>query len=207
MALDTEEEQIEKIQRVWNNNKPLIIIVIVVFLGLYFVYGIYADKKIKNNEQASQFYQEILIEKITNIESIENKVAILKKESAETPYAARSSIYLSKIYSNEKRYKDAIKELIWASDNASEESIQSMAYYLLANLYFIENDFSAAMESANKIKSIGFQPLANDIIGDIYLQQGKKEEAKKSYLKSLKLHKGQGDIRKILQNKIDSIGQ
>ena len=61
MALDTEEEQIEKIQRVWNNNKPLIITVIVVFLGLYFIYGIYADKKIKNTEQASQFYQEILI--------------------------------------------------------------------------------------------------------------------------------------------------
>ena len=48
---------------------------------------------------------------------------------------------------------------------------------------------------------------AKDIIGDIYFKQGNKEEAKKHYLEGLELYKGQGDIRKVLQNKIDSIGQ
>ena len=105
--------------------------------------------------------------------------------------------------SNEK----AIKELIWAAENATEESIQSMAYYHLANLFFVTDNLDKAMEAAKKINSFGFQILAKDIIGDIFLKQGSKEEAKKLYLEALKLNNGQSDFSKILQNKIDSIGQ
>ena len=75
------------------------------------------------------------------------------------------------------------------------------------NIYFVTNKLDEAMTSAIKINTIGFQTLAKDIIGDIYLKQGNKEEARKSYLEALKLYKGQGDIRKVIQNKIDSMGQ
>ena len=207
MALDTEEEQVEKIERIWNSCKWLIVVVIVVFSGIYFAYGFYSDQKVKNTEQASQLYQEILIKKITDIDLIIEKVALLKKSSSNTPYASRSAIYLSKLYSQENKNEEAIKELIWASQNTSEESIESIAYYLLANIYFVTNKLDEAMTSAIKINTIGFQTLAKDIIGDIYLKQGNKEEARKSYLEALKLYKGQGDIRTVIQNKIDSIGQ
>ena len=207
MALDTEEEQVEKLERIWNSYKWLIVVVIVVFSGIYFAYGFYSDQKVKNTEQASQLYQEILIKKITDIDLIIEKVALLKKSSSNTPYASRSAIYLSKLYSQENKNEEAIKELIWASQNTSEESIESIAYYLLANIYFVTNKLDEAMTSAIKINTIGFQTLAKDIIGDIHLKQGNKEEARKSYLEALKLYKGQGDIRKVIQNKIDSIGQ
>ena len=207
MALDTEEEQVEKLERIWNSYKWLIAVVIVVFSGIYFAYGFYSDQKVKNTEQASQLYQEILIKKITDIDLIIEKVALLKKSSSNTPYASRSAIYLSKLYSQENKNEEAIKELIWASQNTSEESIESIAYYLLANIYFVTNKLDEAKTSAIKINTIGFQTLAKDIIGDIYLKQGNKEEARKSYLEALKLYKGQGDIRKVIQNKIDSMGQ
>ena len=168
MALDTEEEQVEKIERIWNSYKWLIVVVIVVFSGIYFTYGFYSDQKIKNTEQASQLYQEILIKKITDIDLIIEKVALLKKSSSNTPYASRSAIYLSKLYSQENKNEEAIKELIWASQNTSEESIESIAYYLLANIYFVTNKLDEAMTSAIKINTIGFQTLAKDIIGDIW---------------------------------------
>jgi len=207
MALDTEEEQVEKIQNIWNSYKQLIIIIVGVLLGVYFAFNYYADKKIKNSEQASQLYQEILVEKTLDINSIKTKVDLLKNIAKDTPYASRSAIYISKLYSQEGNNEEAIKELTWAAENATEESIQSIAYYHLANLFFITNKLDRAMESAEKINTIGFQTLAKDIIGDIFLKQGNKKEAKKSYLESLKLNKGQSDISKILQNKIDSIGQ
>ena len=207
MALDTEEEQVEKLERIWNSYKWLIVVVIVVFSGIYFAYGFYSDQKIKNTEQASQLYQEILIKKITDIDLIIEKVALLKKSSSNTPYASRSAIYLSKLYSQENKNEAAIKELIWASENTSEESIKSIANYLLANIYFVTDKLDDAMSTALKIDTIGFQTLTKDIIGDIYLKQDQKKEARKSYIEALKLYKGQGDIRKIIQNKIDSIGQ
>ena len=207
MALDTEEEQIEKLEKIWDSYKWVITLVIVILLGMYFAYNFYSDQKIKNTAQASQLYQEILIKKITDIELIKEKVNLLKKNSSNTPYASRSAIYLSKLYSQENKNEAAIKELIWASENTPEESIESIAYYLLANIYLVTDKLDEAMTVALKVDTIGFQTLAKDIIGDIYLKQGNKEEARKFYITALKLYKGQGDIRKIIQNKIDSIGQ
>ena len=207
MALDTEEEQVEKIQNIWNSYKWVIILVIIVLLGMYFAYNFYSDQKVKNTAQASELYQEILITKLTDIDSITEKVTLLKKGSSNTPYASRSAIYLSKLYSQDNNNEAAIKELIWASENTPEESIKSIANYLLANIYLVTDKFDDAMMAAEKIDTIGFQTLTKDIIGDIYLKQGNKEEARKSYINALKLYKGQGDIRKVIQNKIDSIGR
>ena len=207
MALDTEEEQVEKIQNIWNSYKWVIILVIIVLLGMYFAYNFYSDQKVKNTAQASELYQEILITKLTDIDSITEKVTLLKKGSSNTPYASRSAIYLSKLYSQDNNNEAAIKELIWASENTPEESIKSMANYLLANIYFVTDKLDDAMMAAVKIDTIGFQTLKKDIIGDIYLKQSNEEEARKSYMEALKVYKGQGDIRKVIQNKIDSIGQ
>jgi len=207
MALDTEEEQIEKLENIWNSYKWVIISLIITLLGMYFAYNFYSDQKVKKTAQTSQLYQEILITKITDIDLITEKVALLKKSFSNTPYASRSAIYLSKLYSQENKNEAAIKELIWASENTSEESIKSIANYLLANIYFVTDKLDDAMSTALKIDTIGFQTLTKDIIGDIYLKQDQKEEARKSYIEALKLYKGQGDIRKIIQNKIDSIGQ
>jgi predicted negative regulator of RcsB-dependent stress response len=207
MALDTEEEQVEKLQNIWNSYKWVIILVIIALLGIYFAYNFYSDQKVKNTAQASELYQEILITKLTDIDSITEKVTLLKKGSSNTPYASRSAIYLSKLYSQDNNNEAAIKELIWASENTPEESIKSMANYLLANIYLVTDKFDDAMMAAVKIDTIGFQTLTKDIIGDIYLKQDNKKEARKSYIEALQLYKGQGDIRKIIQNKIDSIGQ
>ena len=207
MALDTEEEQVEKLEKLWNSYKWVITFAIIFLLGIYFAYNYYSDQKVKNTAQASQLYQEILIKKITDIDLIIEKVALLKKNSSNTPYASRSAIYLSKLYSQENKNEAAIKELVWASENSPEESIESIAYYLLANIYLVTNKLDEAMIAAVKIDTIGFQTLTKDIIGDIYLKQDNKEEARKSYIEALKLYKGQGDIRKVIQNKIDSIGR
>ena len=207
MALDTEEEQVEKLQNIWNSYKWVIILVIIALLGIYFAYNFYSDQKVKNTAQASELYQEILITKLTDIDSITEKVTLLKKGSSNTPYASRSAIYLSKLYSQDNNNEAAIKELIWASENTPEESIKSIANYLLANIYLVTDKFDDAMMAAKKIDTIGFQTLTKDIIGDIYLKQDNKEEARKSYIEALQLYKGQGDIRKVIQNKIDSIGQ
>jgi predicted negative regulator of RcsB-dependent stress response len=207
MALDTEEEQIEKIQKIWDTYKRFIITAIVVLFGLYFAYNFYANQAMKNLEKASELYQEILITKTTSVDIIREKVALLKNTSSNTPYASRSAIYLSKLYSQNNNNDAAIKELIWAQGNATEDSIESLAGYLLANLYFVGGKLEKAMVTANKINSIGFQALAKDMIGDIYLELGDETKARKSYIESLNFYKGQGDIRKILQNKIDSISQ
>ena len=61
MAVDTEEEQIEKIEQIWRRYKKLIISGVIIFLTSYFSYDYYSNQKTKNAEKASQLNQEILI--------------------------------------------------------------------------------------------------------------------------------------------------
>ncbi len=49
MALDTEEERVEKIEHIWNSYKWVIIVVIIALLGIYFTYNFYSNNKININ--------------------------------------------------------------------------------------------------------------------------------------------------------------
>ena len=42
-----------------------------------------------------------------------------------------------------------------------------MAYYLLANVYYVTDKLDEAMTSAKQIKTVGYQMLAKDIIGGL----------------------------------------
>ena len=104
-------------------------------------------------------------------------------------------------------YSSAIEELKWASSDEIEPSIQSMASYLLGNLYLVQGDFDNALSVADKISTQGYIGLANDLKGDIYLAKGDKENAIKSYQLALNHFGGQGEFHKVVENKLNSIDQ
>ena len=88
-----------------------------------------------------------------------------------------------------------------------EPSIQSMANYLLGNLYLVEKKLDEALKVANKIITDGYVGLANDLKGDIYIALGDKENAIKSYELALNYFGGQGEFHKVIENKLNSISQ
>ena len=135
------------------------------------------------------------------------KVAKLQNEYNNSPYAARATIYYSKILVETGDYSAAANELIWASEENIESSIQSMANYLLGNLYLVQEKLDEALEAVNKIITDGYIGLANDLKGDIYLAKGDKENAIKSYELALNYFGGQGELHKVIENKLNSISQ
>jgi predicted negative regulator of RcsB-dependent stress response len=156
---------------------------------------------------ASQLFQDVLVSKIDNIDEIKSKVGELQNDFSNSPYAARASIYYSKLLVEAGDYTAAAKELIWAAGENIEPSIQSMANYLLGNLYLVEKKLDEALEVANKIITDGYIGLANDLKGDIYLAKGDKENAIKSYELALNYFGGQGEFHKVIENKLNSISQ
>jgi predicted negative regulator of RcsB-dependent stress response len=207
MAADTEEQQVDKIKNIWGIHKTKIISALIAFFVIYFSYQFYLSSQIKASEEASQIYQEILIEKTENDLIIEEKVNLLMDKYSNTPYAARSAIYFSKILVNKKDINLAAEKLIWAGNNSPENSLKSMAYFLLGNLYLIEQKYDDAMGAVNKIATDGYVGLANDLKGDIYSANGNKKSAHEAYQKALDFFKGQGEMFKVIENKKDALGK
>jgi len=207
MAFDNDEQQSEHFKNFYNLHKFKIFSAIAVFLVAFFAYQYLESVNQSNDEEASQLFQDVIVSKIGNIDEIKSKVGELQNDFSNSPYAARASIYYSKLLVETGDYTAAAKELIWASGENIEPSIQSMANYLLGNLYLVEKKLDEALEVANKIITDGYIGLANDLKGDIYLAKGDKENAIKSYELALNYFGGQGEFHKVIENKLNSISQ
>jgi predicted negative regulator of RcsB-dependent stress response len=207
MAFDNDEQQSEHFKNFYNSNKVKIFSAITVFLVAFFAYQYLESVNQSNDEEASQLFQDVLVSKIDNIDEIKSKVGLLQSNFSNSPYAARASIYYSKLLVETGDYTAAAKELIWASGENIEPSIQSMANYLLGSLYLVEKKLDEALEVADKIITDGYIGLANDLKGDIYLAKGDKENAIKSYELALNYFGGQGELHKVIENKLNSISQ
>jgi predicted negative regulator of RcsB-dependent stress response len=127
--------------------------------------------------------------------------------SATLPMQPEQAFIIPKLLVETGDYTAAAKELIWASGENIEPSIQSMANYLLGNLYLVEKKLDEALEVANKIITNGYIGLANDLKGDIYIALGDKDNAIKSYELALNYFGGQGEFHKVIENKLNSISQ
>ena len=207
MAFDNDEQQSEHFKNFYNLHKFKIFSAIAVFLVAFFAYQYLESVNQSNDEEASQLFQDVIVSKIGNIDEIKSKVGELQNDFSNSPYAARASIYYSKLLVETGDYTAAAKELIWASGENIEPSIQSMANYLLGNLYLVEKKLDGALEVANKITTDGYTGLANDLKGDIYLALGDKENAIKSYELALNYFGGQGELHKVIENKLNSISK
>ena len=207
MAFDNDEQQSEHFKNFYNLHKFKIFSAIAVFLVAFFAYQYLESVNQSNDEEASQLFQDVIVSKIGNIDEIKLKVGELQNDFSNSPYAARASIYYSKLLVETGDYTAAAKELIWASGENIEPSIQSMANYLLGNLYLVEKKLDEALEVANKIITDGYIGLANDLKGDIYLAKGDKENAIKSYELALNYFGDQGELHKVIENKLNSISQ
>ena len=181
MAFDNDEQQSEYFKDFYNQHKIKIFLAVAIFLLAFFAYQYFLKANQSKTEEASQLFQEILVSKIDKIDEIKLKVTKLQNEFGDSPYAARASVYYSKILVEMGDYSSAIEELKWASNGDIEPSIQSMASYLLGNLYLVQGDFDNALDVADKISTQGYIGLANDLKGDIYLAKGDKDNAIKSY--------------------------
>ena len=207
MAFDNDEQQSEHFKNFYNLHKIKIFSALIVFLLAFFAYQYFISSNQSKAEEASQLFQDVLVSKMDNIDEIKLKVAKLQNEYNNSPYAARATIYYSKILVETGDYSAAANELIWASEENIESSIQSMANYLLGNLYLVQEKLDEALEVANKIITDGYIGLANDLKGDIYLAKGDKENAIKSYELALNYFGGQGELHKVIENKLNSISQ
>ena len=208
MAVDIDDnEQNEKLRDIWINYKNFIFIVLGLLLAVYFGFTFLANQDTKRNEMASQLYQEILIEKIENLENIQLKTNSLKKDHVVTPYAGRASLHLGQLLAKSNKYKESINELKWASDKAKEVSIQSLARYTLALTYIATKDYKNAKIAAESIASKGFNALKMDLMGDIYLLEGNVDKAKEAFTTALKFYKDKNELAQVIQTKIDALGK
>ena len=210
MAYDLEEqEQLDEFKAWWALHGKKVVTLVTVLLASYLGYQGWHYYQNQQGMKASTQYENLVKLDITeakNLKAIQMLSSDLMDKYSGTPYAGRAALTAAKANFQANETKSAKAQLEWAAKNAKEDAIQSMALLELASLHVQDKDYVSALKTLNEKHSTGFDGLFADLKGDVYVAQGKAQDAKKAYKESMEKLDQQGRLLKFTQHKLEALG-
>ena len=196
---DSEEEQVDKIKKWWNSNGKQIIAGAVIGLAGVFGWNYYNDYQDNQALNARSLY--------LNYSADSNNVGAynkLIKEHPSSSYTDQATLLMAKYLFDAGSYSlalDAIKPLI--SNQSS--IISSTAVLRVASIYLQLGQHDEALSTLNIESGEGFSGLIYNLTGDVYLDLGNSDEAKKYYLLAIENITENSNLTQLIQIKLDDL--
>lgn len=206
MAYETEEQQVEAIKQFWKENGTAIILGAVIGFGALFGWNYYQDNKVKQSEQASLAYSEVLAlaeQGASDNSELISKVEAIRNDYSSSSYAALAALTLAETLIAENKFEQAAEQLNWVVDQ-SNDTFESIAKLRLARIQLQLNKFDDAIASADSINEQAYRSNALLIKAEALIAQGKIEEAKSVLIEARDA--GEGAANPLLQMRISEFG-
>ena len=196
---DSEEEQVDKIKKWWNSNGKQIIAGAAIGLAGVFGWNYYNDYQDNQALNARTLYLNYA-EDSNNVDAY-NK---LIKEHSSSTYTDQATLLMAKYLFDAGSYSlalDAIRPLI------SNQSIiiSSTAVLRAASIYLQLGQHDEALSTLNIESGEGFSGLIYNLTGDVYLDLGNSDEAKKYYLLAIENITENSNLTQLIQIKLDDL--
>lgn len=207
MALDLEEqEQLDEFKAWWDAYGKLTINLVVLCIAAYAAWQGYQYFQNKKAFEASDLYQAMMMIEPDQTDLVAVEANKLMENYTATPYAGRAAVYLAKSKYLSDKKGESKTHLQWAIEQAEESAVQSIASIQLATLLLSEKDYAGAEKALLTATDAGYIGIKESLLGDIYLAQGKKSEAKASYEQALINLDAQGRLSLFAKQKLDALG-
>ncbi|HSR63566.1 MAG TPA: tetratricopeptide repeat protein [Gammaproteobacteria bacterium] len=202
----TEEEQIEELKKWWAENGKFIVAGVVLGLGALFGWRGWQAHLIAQAEAASVLYSDMIAEVRQDKEDeVRTLAERLLKNYSKTSYATFASLMLAKLEVDNGNLDAAVKHLQRAVDQAELDEIKRLAQLRLARVQLDRGKPDAALALVKQSAGAEYQSSYDELRGDIYLQQGKRDEALAAYRSALATAPRTGEESSFLQLKIDDL--
>ena len=206
--LDLEEqEQLDQLKHFWSQYGNLITWLLIVVLGSVAAWNGYQYWQRKQAAQAAALFDE-MGKSISagDMAMAQRTFSDMKERYPGTAYAQQAALALAKLASDTGQADTAKAALQWVAEKSSDEGYVGIAQLRLANLEFAAKDYEQALRTLDTVKGDAFAALVADRRGDIYMQQGQREQAKTAYgLAYLKLEE-RSQYRRLVQVKLNALG-
>lgn len=203
----TEEQQVEAIKSFWQENGNIIIGGLVVGFGSFIGFNYYQDDKLTSEESATSAYMTMIQEAQTNGDDFAKDGEAFIAAHKESSFASFTSLALAKDAVSHKDWTGAQKHLQMAIDNAADDGVKSIALLRLARIQLQQEQADSALATLSAQMSEGFVGAAEEIKGDAYLMQGKKDLARNAYQAAIDALGTAASTNPSLQMKLDDLAQ
>lgn len=177
----TEEQQVEAIKSYWAQNGNTIIAGIVLGFAGFIGFNLYQDNQLEKELTISDEYQ-ALIEKSSKDSAVFNAEAEqFIADKGDNSYVALTALALAKEAAATSDWDKVQQYLNTAITKSPTQGIAAIASLRLARVQVQLEQYSEALATLNTTFPESFTAAIEEIRGDAYLQQGKKDLARNAY--------------------------
>ena len=210
----TEEEQIEAIQKWWKDNGLSTVMGVVLVLAMWFGWNGWKTNQQESSEASSDIYQELLIavEQVGFAEEAKQEVQKstathlakqLKEEYSATTYARFAALLMAKQAVEADELDKAVEELNWVLGSRPDKEFMLIAKLRLARVLMAQAKYDESLTLIENVDAGALQAQYEETKGDIYLSQGRKDEARQAYNQSSVLIKANSQNQRGLSSVVE----
>jgi len=177
----TEEQQVEAIKGYWEENGNMIVAGIVLGFAGFIGFNLYKDSKLDDELAVSDSYQVLIENSVKDKAAFGENAEKFINENSGTSYASLTALALAKEAAANKDWQSAQTQLMAAIKSAPSDGIKGIASVRLARVQIQQEQFDQALTTLAKPLPESFNAAIEEIKGDTYLLQDKKELARNAY--------------------------
>ncbi|ALQ56457.1 TPR-like domain-containing protein [Pseudoalteromonas issachenkonii] len=172
----TEEQQAEAIKRFFRENGLSLALGVIVGLGGLYGWKAYNQNQITTAEQASDAYT-----KLVESDDVLASADAFISENKDTQYATLAAFIAAKEAVDAQKLDVANEKLSWIVSNVDNAQLKAIATTRLARVQIAQQQYDDALTTLNSPLPEAFNANVAELKGDIYTQQGNKEQARVAY--------------------------
>jgi predicted negative regulator of RcsB-dependent stress response len=202
----TDDEKLAEVKKWWNENGASIITGVVLGLAVLFGTKAWFAYQERNAENASNIFTTLMVAmEAGDDQLVTERAGVLVSDYHGTPYATLAALALAKIKIESGELAVARSQLEWVIKNSDSELMRDTARLRLARVLIAMEDLDGALAELDKATpGTAFDPLYDEVRGDVDLARGDLQAANKAYLTALAATADNAPGRHLLQLKFDS---
>ena len=206
--LDLEEqEQLDQLKHFWNTYGTLITTVVVVLALAFAAWNGWQYLQRNKAAGAAALYDELQRgADAGDTVRVERALADMKDKFGGTAYAQQAGLLAAKALHDKGNADASRAALAWVADKAADPGYQAIARLRLAAELMDTKSYDEALKQLTAPVPKEFEALVADRKGDIYLAQGKRDEAKAAYQQAWSGLEAGADYRRLVEVKLNAVG-
>ena len=189
MALDLQDqEELENAKRAWKLWGRWVFLAAFVAALIYVGNMMWTGYVHKQNAQAMDIYDRDFLTKAEAQDEagVLQTVQTLQRDYPKSAATAMATLQIADASFMKNKLDDATNHLKWLLNTQKNEAIQALVRQRLATVYLQQEKYDDALSALNASFPQEFAGRINELKGDIYMAQNKKDEAHKAYDEALK---------------------